>query len=77
MKKKVDQIDINNMNDKLAYKIFDLYLKDNEKFYIDKKMGWIWDKDKDVVGVIDKMNKTYFFDEIKIEELKLEDLIIS
>ena len=77
MKKKVDQIDINNMNDKLAYKIFDLYLKDNEKFYIDKKMGWIWDKNKDVVGVIDKMNKTYFFDEIKIEELKLEDLIIS
>ena len=77
MKKKVDQIDINNMNDKLAYKIFDLYLKDNEKFYIDKKMGWIWDKDKDVVGVIDKMNKTYFFDEIKIEEIKLEDLIIS
>jgi len=72
MKKKVDQIDINNMNDKLAYKIFDLYLKDNEKFYIDKKMGWIWDKNKDVVGVIDKMNKTYFFDEIKIE-----DLIIS
>ena len=77
MKKKVDQIDINNMNDKLAYKIFDLYLKDNEKFYIDKKMGWIWDKNKDVVGVIDKMNKTYFFDEIKIEELKIEDLIIS
>ena len=77
MKKKVDQIDINNMNDKLAYKIFDLYIKENEKFYIDKKMGWIWDKDKDVVGVIDKMNKTYFFDEIKIEELKLEDLIIS
>ena len=77
MKQKVDQIDINNMNDKLAYKIFDLYLKDNEKFYIDKKMGWIWDKDKDVVGVIDKMNKTYFFDEIKIEELKIEDLIIS
>ena len=77
MKKKVDQIDINNMNDKLAYKIFDLYLKDNEKFYIDKKMGWIWDKDKDVVGVIDKMNKTYFFDEIKIEDLIIEDLIIS
>ena len=77
MKKKVDQIDINNMNSKLAYKIFDLYIKENEKFYIDKKMGWIWDKDKDVVGVIDKMNKTYFFDEIKIEEIKLEDLIIS
>ena len=72
MKKKVDQIDINNMNDKLAYKIFDLYIKENEKFYIDKKMGWIWDKDKNVVGVIDKTNKTYFFDEINIE-----DLIIS
>jgi len=72
MKKKVDQIDINNMNSKLAYKIFDLYIKENEKFYIDKKMGWIWDKDKNVVGVIDKTNKTYFFDEIK-----LEDLIIS
>ena len=77
MKKKVDQIDINNMNDKLAYKIFDLYIKENEKFYIDKKMGWIWDKDKNVVGVVDKMNKTYFFDEIKIDEIKLEDLIIS
>jgi len=38
MKKKVDQIDINNMNSKLAYKIFDLYIKENEKFYIDKKM---------------------------------------
>ena len=76
MKKKVDQIDINNMNDKLAYKIFDLYIKENEKFYIDKKLGWIWDKDKDVVGVVDKMNKTYFFDEIKIDEIKLEDLII-
>jgi hypothetical protein len=72
MKKKVDQDDINNMNSKLAYKIFDLYIKENEKFYIDKKMGWIWDKDKNVVGVIDKMNKTYFFDEVK-----LEDLIIS
>jgi len=70
MKKKVDQIDINNMNSKLAYKIFDLYVKENEKFYIDKKMGWIWDKDKNVVGgVIDKLNKTYFFDEIKIEDL--------
>ena len=77
MKKKVDQIDINNMNDKLAYKIFDLYIKENEKFYIDKKMGWIWDKDKNVVGVVDKMNKTYFFDEIKIDEIKIEDLIIS
>ena len=77
MKKKVDQIDINNMNDKLAYKIFDLYIKENEKFYIDKKLGWIWDKDKDVVGVVDKMNKTYFFDEIIIDEIKLEDLIIS
>jgi hypothetical protein len=77
MKKKVDQIDINNMNDKLAYKIFDLYIKENEKFYIDKKLGWIWDKNKDVVGVVDKINKTYFFDEIKIDEIKLEDLIIS
>jgi len=70
MKKKVDQEDINDMNSKLAYKIFDLYIKENEKFYIDKKMGWIWDKDKNLVGVIDKMNKTYFFNEI-------EDLINS
>lgn len=70
MKKKVDQDDINDMNSKLAYKIFDLYIKENEKFYIDKKMGWIWDKDKNLVGVIDKMNKTYFFNEI-------EDLINS
>lgn len=69
MKKKVDQIDINNMNSKLAYKIFDLYIKENEKFYIDKKMGWIWNKDKNVVGVIDKMNNTYFFNEIKLEDL--------
>jgi hypothetical protein len=69
MKKKVNQVDINNMNSKLAYKIFDLYIKENEKFYIDKKMGWIWDKEKNVVGVIDKLNKTYFFDEIKIEDL--------
>jgi len=70
MKKKVDQEDINDMNSKLAYKIFDLHIKENEKFYIDKKMGWIWDKDKNLVGVIDKMNKTYFFNEI-------EDLINS
>jgi hypothetical protein len=69
MKKKVDQTDINNMNSKLAYKIFDLYIKENDKFYIDKKMGWIWDKDKNVVGVVDKINKTYFFDEIKLEDL--------
>jgi hypothetical protein len=75
MKKKVDQIDINNMNDKLAYKIFDLYIKENEKFYIDKKMGWIWDKDKNVVGVVDKTNKLYFFDEIKLDDIILEDLI--
>jgi hypothetical protein len=75
MKKKVDQIDINNMNDKLAYKIFDLYIKENEKFYIDKKMGWIWDKDKNVVGVVDKINKLYFFDEIKLDDIILEDLI--
>jgi hypothetical protein len=33
-------------------------------------MGWIWDKDKDLVGVLDKMNKLYFFNEI-------EDLINS
>jgi len=76
MKKKVDQIDINNMNDKLAYKIFDLYIKENEKFYIDKKMGWIWDKDKNVVGVVDKTNKLYFFDEIKLDDKILEDLIL-
>ncbi len=69
MKKKVDQDDINDMNSKLDYKIFDLYIKENEKFYIDKKMGWIWDKDKNVVGVIDKMNNTYFFNEIKLEDL--------
>ena len=75
MKKKVDQIDINNMNSKLAYKIFDLYIKENEKFYIDKKMGWIWDKDKNVVGVVDKTNKLYFFDEIKLDDKILEDLI--
>jgi hypothetical protein len=75
MKKKVDQIDINNMNSKLAYKIFDLYIKENEKFYIDKKMGWIWDKDKNVVGVVDKINKLYFFDEIKLDDIILEDLI--
>jgi hypothetical protein len=65
MKKKVDQVDINNMNSKLAYKIFDLYIKENEKFYIDKKMGWIWDKDKNLVGVIDKINKPCFFNEIE------------
>jgi hypothetical protein len=70
MKKKVDQEDINNMNSKLVYKIFDLHIKKNEKFYIDKKMGWIWDKNKNVVGIVDKMNKTYFFNEI-------EDLINS
>jgi hypothetical protein len=69
MKKIVDQVDINNMNSKLAYKIFDLYIKEKEKFYIDKKMGWIWDKDKNVVGVVDKINKLYFFDEIKLEDL--------
>jgi hypothetical protein len=60
------------MNDKLAYKIFDLYIKENEKFYIDKKMGWIWDKDKNVVGVVDKTNKPYFFDEINIEDLIIQ-----
>jgi hypothetical protein len=70
MKKKVDQEDINDMNSKLVYKIFDLHIKKNEKFYIDKKMGWIWDKNKNVVGIVDKMNKTYFFNEI-------EDLINS
>jgi len=70
MKKKVDQEDINDMNSKLVYKIFDLHIKKNEKFYIDKKMGWIWDTDKNLVGVVDKMNKTYFFNEI-------EDLINS
>jgi hypothetical protein len=63
MKKKVNQIDINTMNSKLAYKIFDLLIVNNEKFYIDRKMNLIWDKNKDVAGIIDTNNKTYFFDE--------------
>ena len=63
MKKKVNQTDINTMNSKLAYKIFDLLIVDNEKFYIDRKMNLIWDKNKDVAGIIDTNNKTYFFDD--------------
>ena len=77
MKKKVNLDDIDNMNSKLAYKIFDLLTINNEKFYIDKKMGLIWDKNKDVVGVFDKDNKAYFFDEINIENLIIENLIIE
>ena len=63
MKKKVNQTDINKMNSKLAYKIFDLLIINNEKFYIDRKMNLIWDKNKDVAGIIDKNNETYFFDD--------------
>jgi hypothetical protein len=63
MKKKVNQTDINKMNSKLAYKIFDLIIINNEKFYIDRKMNLIWDKNKDVAGIIDKNNETYFFDD--------------
>jgi hypothetical protein len=64
MKKKVNQTDINTMNSKLAYKIFDLLIIDNDKFYIDRKMNLIWDKNKDVAGIIDNDNKTYFFDDL-------------
>ena len=64
MKKKVNQTDINTMNSKLAYKIFDLLIIDNDKFYIDRKMNLIWDKNKDVAGIIDNHNKTYFFDDL-------------
>ena len=64
MKKKVNQTDINTMNSKLAYKIFDLLIIDNDKFYIYRKMNLIWDKNKDVAGIIDNDNKTYFFDDL-------------
>ncbi len=71
MKKKVNQTDINKMNSKLAYKIFDLLVINNEKFYIDKKMNLIWDKNKNVAGVIDKNNEKYFFDDLSfINDIK-------
>ncbi len=71
MKKKVNQTDINKMNSKLAYKIFDLLIINNEKFYLDRKMNLIWDKNKDVAGVIDKNNENYFFDDLSfINDIK-------
>ena len=42
MKKKVNQTDINTMNSKLAYKIFDLLIIDNDKFYQEfKKLPYV------------------------------------
>jgi len=71
MKKKVNQTDINKMNSKLAYKIFDLLIINNQKFYIDRKMNLIWDKNKDVAGVVDKNNEKYFFDDLSfINDIK-------
>ncbi len=71
MKKKVNQTDINKMNSKLAYKIFDLLIINNEKFYLDRKMNLIWDKNKNVAGVIDKNNEKYFFDDLSfINDIK-------
>ena len=65
MKKKIAKEDIDNVKSSLYYKIFDICIINNKKYYLDKEFNLIWDINKDVTGVINK-NTNYFFDDIEL-----------
>lgn len=63
MKKKAGTEEIQKLKSCLYYKIFDLLKHNNQKYYLDKEFNLIWDKDKEVVGIINE-NKYMFFEDI-------------
>ena len=63
MKKKVGTEEITKLKSCLYYKIFDLLKHNGESYYLDKEFNLIWDKNKEVVGIINE-NKYLFFDDI-------------
>lgn len=64
VKKKFDKEQIDSVKSSLYYKIFDIIKIDDTKYYLDKEFNLIWDENKDLVGIIDKNNKNYFFEDI-------------
>lgn len=63
MKKQVKKEEIDSVKSSLYYKIFDILEKNNNIYYLDRCYNLIWDKNKEVVGIIDK-KKYLFFSEI-------------
>ena len=64
MKKKPSQNEIDNYYGNLPCKIFDLYILDDKKYYLDKDLNIIWNSELDVVGIINKKNYLFFEDKI-------------
>jgi|688.fasta_scaffold1033027_2 hypothetical protein len=63
MKKKANKEQIDNLKSSLFFKIFDIIKINSETYYLDREFNLIWDKDKQIVGIIDN-NKNLFFNEM-------------
>lgn len=50
MKVKPSQEDIENLYNKLNFKLFTLKIHNEKKYYIDNETNLIWNEDKNVVG---------------------------
>ena len=81
MKKKIDQLEINSLKTRLYYKIFTVIMKNETPYYLDKDFNLIWDKEKDVVGIIYD-NKNIFFEEIdniikEVENTNIKNILLE
>ena len=76
MKKKIAKEDIDNVKSSLYYKIFDICIINNKKYFLDKEFNLIWDINKDVKGVINN-NTNYFFDDVDLIINTVEQEIIN
>lgn len=61
---KSTKIEIDNMKDKLSYKIFDVININKETYFLDKDCKLLWNYDKEVVGLLKNKNEFILFSEI-------------
>lgn len=61
---KSTKIEIDNMRDKLTYKIFDVIKIEDNNYFLDKESKIIWDSDVNIIGLIKNTNSLIFFSEI-------------
>ncbi len=69
--------DTDKIKAELYLKIFDLYIKNNTRYYIDKKFNTIWDEKQNIVGIINNNVKYFFEDDDKFIKNILKDKFIS
>jgi len=60
LKPKPSQNEIDTLKNQLYYKVFDVEIINNQKYYIDNDWKMIWDNKTNIVGIVDGNNYVFF-----------------